>query len=63
MRIITAHNILNFFFFFLGGGGGVVFSYADILFLEKKCSPKALNLIQNGNFSILSLFCLQFFLP
>ena len=44
MRNIVSHNILKVFFF--------VFSCADIEFLKNR-SPKALNLVQNGNFSIL----------
>ena len=45
-----AHNILKGFFFFF-----FWFACADIQFL-KKWSEKALNLAQNDNFSILSLF-------
>ena len=40
----------------------LVFNCADIEFL-KNWSPKALNLVQNGNFSVLSLFCWPFLLP
>ena len=50
---MTAHNILKGFF---------VFACADILFLKNR-SEKALNLAQNDNFSILSLFCGPFLLP
>ena len=49
-----AHNMLKGCFF--------VFACADILFLKIR-STKALNLAQNGNFSILSLFRPPFLLP
>ena len=53
MRIITAHNTLK---------GFLVFACAGIYFLKNQ-SEKALNLAQNGNFSILSLFWWPFLLP
>ena len=37
----------------------LAFACADILFLKNR-SPEASNLAQNGNFSILSLFCRPF---
>ena len=40
----------------------LVFSCADMEFLKNQ-SLKALNLVQNGNFSDLSLFCRPFMLP
>ena len=40
---ITAHNILK---------GFLVFSYADIYLKKKNRSSKALNFVQNDNFSI-----------
>ena len=48
-----AHNILKVF---------LVFACADILFLKNR-PEKALNLAQNGNFSILGLFWWPFLLP
>ena len=51
--MITAHNILIVFFFF-------VFSCVDILFLNNQ-SPKAINLVKNGNLSMLRLFWRPFF--
>ena len=53
MRIITAHKIFK---------GFLVFSCADVEFLKNR-SLKALNLVRNGNFTILSLFCQPFLLP
>ena len=46
-----AHNILKDF---------LVLSCADIEFIKSR-SLKALNLVENGNFSILCLFCRPFF--
>ena len=46
MRAITAHKLLKVFFWYL----------AVLISNSKKWSPKALNVVQNGNFSILSLF-------
>ena len=42
-----------------------IFWYLAVLIsnFEKNRSPKALNLVQNDNFSILSLLCRPFLLP